>query len=119
MTKLPASAGLFLVPVVDLGFRPNRFAISDFRQCRLKIHIELPRYSLDGDLHMNIAETMQDGLRRLRVPLNPQGRILFGDTRQCTRHLVHIRLCYGVHRQCEHWVSLRNRGESHQVSGTT
>ena len=70
MPELPAAAGLFLVPIVDIRISPNRLAICDLRQRRPEVHIELPGDSLDRDLHVNVAEAVKDCLGSLCVPLN-------------------------------------------------
>ena len=95
MAVLAASTGLPDEPALDaLDALADGLAVSDLRTADVRVHPELAKEPVDDDLQVQLAHAGDDGLARLLVAADGEGRVLLGKTLQ--RHgellLVGLRL---------------------------
>ncbi len=90
LAELTGAAGLFLVPRVALGARPNRLAERDARRARVDLHLELRRHPFEHGTHVQVAQPANDRLVRGRVVFYLERRILGRNAVQCLRDLLFV-----------------------------
>jgi hypothetical protein len=90
--KLARAAGLLLVGVVDLRPAAERLAIGDLRSADIGIDLVGAAQDVDLDLEMELAHALDNGLTRLRIGRDTEGRILLDETAQRLAHLLLVGL---------------------------
>ena len=79
LAVLAGAAGLLLVRVAELRVQSDRLAVGDLRLARDHLAGVLALHALDVDLEVQLAHAADDGLGRLLVAVDAEGRVLLGE----------------------------------------
>ena len=77
--ELAMTSRLFLVFALGISRSRDRLAVGDPHLLLVNFNTELAAELLDRDVHMAVAESVEECLVGLAVALKPQGRILLED----------------------------------------
>src|SRR5262249_9401404 len=99
---LSAPAGLLLVLPLRPRLPADRLKVGHTRLVQLDVDAEPPPQPLDGDLDVDLREPGEQLLPGLRVALELDRRILFGEPSQPGRHLLLVALRLRGHRKAHH-----------------
>src|SRR5271156_1234931 len=101
-SELAGTAGLLLVRVVDFGRAGDRLAIGDLRRTDIGAHFEFALHTIDDDLEMQLAHSLDHRLAALVVDSDAEGRVFGGEPRQRLAHLLLIALGLGLDRDLDY-----------------
>ena len=93
---LALAAGLADEAAVALGRAPDGLAIGDLRLADVGGDVELADHPVDEHVEVELAHPGDERLGRLRIGLDPEGRILLGQALQGERELVLVGLGLGL-----------------------
>ena len=93
---LALAARLADEPAVALGRAADRLAIRDLRLADVGRDVELAHHAVDEDVEVQLAHAGDEGLGRLRVGVDAEGGILFGQALERDRELVLVGLGLGL-----------------------
>ena len=77
VAELAVSAGLLLVPSLDVRLAANRLAIRNLRGVQLDVHVVALLQPADDDLDVLLARAREQELLGLRIAIEAQLRVLF------------------------------------------
>ena len=89
---LALAAGLADEAAVALGRAADGLAIGDLRLADVRGDLELADHPVDEDVEVELAHPGDERLRRLRVGVDAEGRVLLGQALQRERELVLVGL---------------------------
>ena len=78
VAELAAPAGLLLVPALNGRLSFDRLLVGNLRGLQIHLEAEFPLHLFDGHLDVDLAETGEDHLPGLVVPMEDEGGILIG-----------------------------------------
>src|SRR6185437_11568726 len=100
---LATAAGLADEASLDLLDRPaDGLTVSDLWAADVRVDVELTRQPVDDDLQVELAHARDQGLARLLVSADAEGRILLGETLQAGAQLVLVALGLRLDRDGDH-----------------
>mmetsp|Transcript_25335 Transcript_25335/g.60550 ORF Transcript_25335/g.60550 Transcript_25335/m.60550 type:complete len:792 (-) Transcript_25335:17-2392(-) len=100
--ELPRAARLLLVRVVHRRALRHRLAVRHLGRANRALNVELAHHAVDDDLQMQLAHALDDGLPRLLVAREAEGRVLGRELDERLRHLVVLLLRGRLHRHLDH-----------------
>ena len=94
--KLSASTCLLLVGVVELGPLTDCLAVCNLRSSDSNLAVVLASHSLDIDIKMKLAHTLDNGLVALRVHIALERRVFLHEAVDGLAHIVLALLVLGM-----------------------
>ena len=114
---LALAAGLADEAAVALGGAPDRLAIGDLRLADVGGDLELADHPVDEHVEVELAHPGDERLGRLRVGVDPEGRILLGQALEGERELVLVGLRLRLDLDLDDRLREGHRLEDHAVIG--
>src|SRR5271156_100261 len=85
-----------------LGGLANRFAERDARLANIGVNLVLALHTIDKNFEVQLAHATDDGLTRIDVSVNLEGRVLIGQPGQSHAHLFLVTLGFRLYRDVNH-----------------
>ena len=114
---LALAAGLADVAPVALGGAADRLAVGDLRLADVGRDLELAHHAVDEHVEVQLAHARDEGLARLRVGLDAEGRVLLGEALEGDRQLVLVGLRLGLDLDLDDRLGEGHRLEHDRVIG--
>jgi hypothetical protein len=121
---LAPATGLADVLLLDLLDRvADGLAIGDLGLAHVGVHPELTQHAVDQHLEMELAHARDDGLPRLLVRTDAEGRVLLAEREEGLGELVLVDLRLGLHGHVDHGLGelklLEHDGTGRVAQGVT
>ena len=97
IAELSVSAGLLLMPPLDVNLLADGFAIGDLRELQQALRTELAGKFLGDDFKMQFAQAAEDRFGGFHILANANGRILFHQSIQAGENLVFLACLLCIH----------------------
>src|SRR5690606_11204506 len=91
-SELAGTAGLLLVRVVLLVAAGDGFTVSHLWRTDIGLNLELTLQAVDDNVEMKLAHSSDDGLTRLFISPDPEGRVLRGQAMKRHAHFLLVAL---------------------------
>ena len=107
--ELTTTTGLFLIYLAQLNCLRDCLAVRYLRTTLVALYVELTLQTVDNNLQVQLTHTRDNGLTRLLVGLNGEGRILLSQLTQTDTQLVDVGLRLRLYRDTDYRCGEVNR----------
>src|SRR5574339_1096759 len=105
MAVLTMTAGLLGILEIDLRHRTgNRFTVGNPRFTDIRLHAELAEHTVNENVKMQLTHPGDDGLPRILIGANPEGRVFLRQLPQCLAHFLLVAAALRFDRNGDHWL---------------
>ena len=102
VAELPAAPGLLLVAPLRLRGPLDRLLVRHPRRLQVDLRAEALLHPVDDHLDVDLRESGDDLLARLRIAMEVDRRVLLLEAPQCGEHFVLVALGLRLHRERHH-----------------